>query len=385
MNQKYSITAAYYSAFILLGLTIGAEGATLLQLAENTSSTLDRISLIFFFGSLGYLIGSYTSGKIYDRLPGHVIMAWVIFLLGLAAALVPVSMTIWMLLVVILVLGIAKGALDVGCNTLLLWLHREKAGPFVNGLHAAFGLGAFFAPLVVQGIVSTTGSFQWVYWSFAIAAIPVGIWVYRQPSPTARSIPEEHRDIPLPILPLAIMVLCFACYVAAESGFGNFIKTYAILLGLGTESEANYLNSAFWGSFTLGRVLGVWISTRLRSLSLLYLDLAGCCASLVLILAFPGSATILWIGTILLGIFLASIFPALLALSDERMHLTGTMAGWFLVGGSIGGMLAPWVIGQAFVRIGAEAMNAIILASVIATLVSLIFFTRTPVRAGIPQ
>jgi fucose permease len=382
MIQKYNITAAYYSAFILLGLTIGAEGATLLQLAENTSSTLDRISLIFFFGSLGYLIGSYTSGKIYDRLPGHVFMAWVVFLLGLAIALVPVSKTIWMLLAVILVLGIAKGALDVGCNTLLLWLHREKASPFINGLHAAFGLGAFIAPLVVQAIVTTTGSFHWVYWSFAIAAVPVGIWVYRHPSPTARSVPEEHRDVPLPILPLAIMGLCFACYVAAESGFGNFIKTYAILLRLGTESEANYLNSAFWGSFTLGRVLGVWISTRLRSLSLLYLDLAGCCASLVLILAFPGSSTILWIGTILLGIFLASIFPALLALSDERMHVTGTMAGWFLVGGSLGGMLAPWAIGQAFVRIGAEAMNAIILASVIATLVSLIFFTRTPVRAG---
>jgi fucose permease len=243
-------------------------------------------------------------------------------------------------------------------------------------------LGAFFAPLVVQGIVSTTGNIHWVYWSFAIATIPVGIWVYLHPSPSARSVPEEHKDIPLPILPLAIMVLCFAWYVAAESGFGNFIKTYAILLRLGTESEANYLNSAFWGSFTLGRVLGVWVSTRLRSLSLLYLDLAGCWASLVLILAFPGSATFLWIGTILLGIFLASIFPALLALSDERMHVTGTMAGWFLVGGSIGGMLAPWVIGQAFVRIGASSMTMIILASILATIIALFAFTKTPIRAG---
>jgi FHS family Na+ dependent glucose MFS transporter 1 len=382
MNQKYKITAAYYTAFILLGLTIAAEGATLLQLAENTSSTLDRISLIFFFGSLGYLIGSYIGGKIYDRIPGHTFMAWVFVIFGIAVGLIPVARTIWILLAVILILGAAKGALDVGCNTLLLWVHREKAGPFVNGLHAAFGLGAFIAPLVVQLIVSATGTIHWVYWLFAIAAFPIGIWIYSRPSPLARTVPEERKNTPLPILPLAIMVLCFAFYVGAESGYGNFIKTYTILLRLGTESDANYLNSAFWGFFTLGRLLGVWVSTRLRSISLLFLDLAGCCASLLLILSFPGSAAILWTGTILLGIFLASIFPALLALSDERMHVTGTMAGWFLVGGSIGGMSIPWAIGQAFVRVGAGTMTGIILASVIATLASLILFLRTPIRIG---
>jgi FHS family Na+ dependent glucose MFS transporter 1 len=385
MNQKYSTTAAYYSAFILLGLIIAAEGATLLQLAENTSSTLDRISLIFFIGSLGYLIGSYVSGKIYDRIPGHTFMAWVFVVLGLAVGLVPVATLIWQLLAVILILGVAKGALDVGCNTLLLWVHREKAGPFVNGLHAAFGLGAFIAPLVVQIVVSATGSIHWVYWSFAIAAFPIGTWIYTQPSPAARIIPENHRNTPLPLPALGLMVLCFAFYVAAESGYGNFIKTYTVLLRLGTESEANYLNSAFWGFFTLGRVAGIWVSTRLRPISILYLDLAGCFVSLLLILSLPGSAIILWIGSILLGIFLASIFPALLALSDERMHVTGTMAGWFLVGGSIGAMSIPWVIGQAFVRVGAGSMTLIILASVIATLAALMVFTRTPIRAGETQ
>ena len=380
MNPKYSLTAAYYSAFILLGFAIAAEGATLLQLAENTSSMLGQISLIFFFGSLGYLVGSYFSGKLYDRLPGHAVMAVVFVVLGIAIALVPIATTIWMLLSVVLVLGMAKGALDVGCNTLLLWLHREKAGPFLNGLHAAFGLGAFIAPLIVQFIVSKTGTIHWVYWSFALTAVPIGIWIFSHPSPSARLVPDELKDAPAPIVPLAIMVLCFAVYVGAESGYGNFIKTYTILLRLGSESEANYLNSAFWGFFTLGRLLGAWISTRLHPISLLSLDLAGCCASLLLVLAFPESKTILWIGTIALGVFLAPIFPALIALSDERMHVTGSMAGWFLVGGSIGGMSIPWIIGQAFVQVGAGSMTAIVLACIAATMAALFSFERIPLR-----
>jgi len=382
MNQKYSITAAYYLTFILLGLTIAAEGATLLQLAENTSSTIDQISLIFFFGSLGYLVGSYASGKIYDRVPGHKFMTGVFIVLAPLVALVPVATNLWMLLVIVLILGTTKGALDVGCNTLLLWVHREKAGPFLNGLHASFGLGAFIAPLLVQLVVSLTGNIHWVYWSCAILAIPVGVWIYKCPDPIARVAPDHHKGAPLPIAALILMVVCFAFYVGAESGYGNFIKTYTVIIGLGDESQANFLNSAFWGFFTLGRLLGVWVSIRLRALPLLYIDLAGCLASALLVYSFPDSNTILWIGTILLGIFLASIFPAMLALSDERMHVTGSMAGWFLVGGSIGGMIIPWGIGQAVVRFGAGAMTGIVIVCLLANLAALVIFTRTPIQTA---
>src|SRR5678815_144091 len=90
MKQKYITTAAYYLAFILLGLTMSAEGPTLLKLAAHTSSTLDQISLIFFFGSLGYLVGSYIGGRIYDRVPGHRFMASVLIVIGVTIALVPV-------------------------------------------------------------------------------------------------------------------------------------------------------------------------------------------------------------------------------------------------------------------------------------------------------
>jgi len=382
MNQKYILTTAYYLAFILLGLTLGAEGPTLPKLAENTSSTLDQISLIFFSGSLGYLLGSYISGRIYDRLPGHKFLAGVILLLGIIIAFVPAATALWMLLVITLIAGFAKGSLDVGGNTLILWVHHEQVGPFMNGLHALFGLGAFVGPLIVARVLAITDNIYWVYWTLAIAAFPIAVLIWSLPSPSARPTPEEHKDMPVPVLPLAIMVLCFVLYVGAEVGFGNWIYTYALQLGLGTEITAAYLTSAFWGSFTLGRLIAIPISTRLRPLAILYLDFAGCLISLVLILLFRDSATVLWIGSILLGLSFASIFPTFLTLSEERMHVTGTMAGWFLVGGSIGGMILPWSIGQAFVRIGAGAMVMIVFVGLVFNWLALILFTRTPVTTS---
>lgn len=375
-QQKLITTSAYYLAFILLGLTISAEGPTLLKLSEHTSSTLGQISSIFLFGSFGYLVGSYISGRIYDRVPGHQFMAGILVMLGIVTALVPVVTSLNVLLIIILILGLAKGALDVGCNTLLLWVHNETVGPFMNGLHAFFGVGAFVAPLIVANVMKATNDIYWVYWSFAIAALPIAVFIWNLPSPPARATPEEHKATSLPVLPVAVMVLCFLLYVGAEAGYGNWIYTYAFKRNLGTEITANYLTSAFWGFFTVGRLLGILISTRARSLTILTVDFIGCLASVGLILLFQESATVLWIGSILLGISLASIFPTFLTLAEERMHVTGSMTGWFLVGGGLGGMLMPWLIGQAFVRAGPGAMIMIVLVSIALNVVALITFTK---------
>jgi len=380
MNQKYVITAAYYLAFILLGLTVAAEGPTLLKLAEHTSSALDQISSIFLFGSLGYLLGSFIGGRIYDRLPGHRFMAGVLVFLGIIIVLVPLASSRWALFVIVLILGFAKGALDVGCNTLLLWVHNEAVGPFMNGLHAFFGLGAFIAPLIVAWVISVTGDIYWVYWFFALASFPMALWIWSLPSPASRAVPAHHENASFPVLPVLIMVLCFVLYVGGEAGYGAWIYTYAFTVNFGTEVTAAYLTSGYWGFFTLGRLLGIWVSTRMKPLTILLLDFVGCIASVGLILLFQESALFLWIGTILFGIAQASIFPTFLTLAEERMHVTGTIAGLFLVGAGLGSMILPWLIGQAFVKVGAGAMMGMIFIGIVLNLLMLLLFTKTSVK-----
>jgi fucose permease len=121
-------------------------------------------------------------------------------------------------------------------------------------------------------------------------------------------------------------------------------------------------------------------------MTILTIDFAGCLVSLGLILSFQGSASILWIGTILLGISQASIFPTFMNLAEERMHITGAIAGLFLVGAGAGGMILPWLIGQAFVKIGAGAMIGLILADTLLNLLMLLLFTRISAKpAAVPQ
>jgi MFS transporter, FHS family, Na+ dependent glucose transporter 1 len=377
--HKLVLTAAYYLSFIMLGLLTAAEGPALPGLAENTSSTLDQISLIFVFGSLGYLVGSLLGGQAYDRIPGHRVIAFTLFTITVCTGLVPFMHSLWLLLLVLFILGLAKGALDVGGNTLLLWVHGEKAGPFMNGLHFFFGLGASVAPLILARVLLVTDSIQWVFWLFALFSFPLALWLWVLPEPPTRAATHENGNAAFPILPVALLALAFVVYVGAEVGFGNWIYTYALTLGLGTSITAAYLTSAFWGTFTLGRLLGIWISTRLRPATILIVDLLGCLASLGVVLLWRDSATALWIGAIGLGLFMASVFPTTLMLAGERMRITGAMTGWFLAGASIGGMSLPWGIGQAFVRIDPVTMPILVLVSVVVNLlVLLLFLSRRP-------
>jgi FHS family Na+ dependent glucose MFS transporter 1 len=175
--------------------------------------------------------------------------------------------------------------------------------------------------------------------------------------------------------------MAFLLYVGAEVGFGNWVYTYALTLGLGTTITSAYLTSAFWGTFTLGRLLGIWVSTRARAATILIVDLLGCLASLGAILLWQDSAIALWMGAIGLGLFMASVFPTTLMLAGERMRVSGAMTGWLLAGASAGGMFLPWGIGQAFVRIGAGAMPMLVLASVVVNLMAILLFLSRPALA----
>jgi MFS transporter, FHS family, Na+ dependent glucose transporter 1 len=147
-DRKIAKTVGYYLAFIVLGLIMSSLGPTLIGLAAHTRTQISEISFLFTATSLGYLLGSLLGGRIYDRAPGHPLLVVVLLGTAVTMALVPLIPWLWLLMLLMVVLGIGQGFLDVGCNTLLVWVHRDKVAPFMNGLHFFFGVGAFIAPLL---------------------------------------------------------------------------------------------------------------------------------------------------------------------------------------------------------------------------------------------
>ena len=368
------LTAAYYASFIILGLAVAVEGPSLPTLAAHTSSPLDRISLMFVTGALGYVLGSLLGGRLYDRLPGHRMMSASLAVMLLSALVYPAASALAVLLVAAFVMGLGKGALDVGCNTLLQWVHGAGSGPYLNGLHFAFGLGSFLSPVLLAQVLARTGDIYWVFWTVAIVIFPLVVWLWLLPEPPVPAHAAEPSEGAAPVLPVALAVLAFFLYVGAEAGFANWLYTYAITLKLADTIQAAYLTSAFWAFFTAGRLLAVWIASRARPRTILYVDFVGSLVSVALIGLMGKSVPMLWLGSIGLGLSLASIFPTILLLAGEQLLVTGTITGWFLLGAGAGGMLLPWLIGNAFTSIGPRAMIGLVFLDLVLNVFVLLFF-----------
>jgi MFS transporter, FHS family, Na+ dependent glucose transporter 1 len=378
-RQRLVKTIVYYLGFVILGLVVASLGPTLTGLAENTHATLRQISILFTARSLGYLFGTFLAGRVYDRLPGHRVMAVGMLGLGITMFFTPLIPILAVLVAVLLVMGLSEGTYDVGGNTLLVWVHGERVGPFMNGLHFFFGIGAFVAPVIVAQSILATGTITIAYWVLAGLAILPGLVLFVIPSPVSPHTRGDSGSAPTQVGLVALLMLFFFLYVGAEVSFGGWIFTYAQAQGLALEAEAAYLTSAFWGSYMIGRLLSIPLARRFRPRSVLLVDLLGCILSATVLLIWSRSVVAVWAGAVGVGFFMASIFPTALVLAGRRMKITGFTTSLFFVGSSLGAMLVPLFIGQLFERLGPlVTMRTIFTALVLDLAVFIVLTLRFP-------
>lgn len=371
---KMAATAGYFGAYVALGLAIAALGPTLPALAENTGTSLGLISLLFTAHSLGYLLSAIFGGRFYDRLPGHPLLAACLLVIGAMLALVPLIPDLRLLFAVFLIEGLAAGTMDVGGNTLLVWLHRGRVGPFMNALHFFFGLGAVLAPIIIAGLVALSGGITWAYWTLALLALPAALWLLSRPSPAPPEAMEDESAGSVKLVLVALIALLLFLYVGAEFGFGNWVYTYALTLGLGTATSAATLTSGYWGALTLGRLLAIPLAARVQPRHLLAGGLAGGLLSVGLIILSPQSTVALWAGTLGMGLLTGPILATVLVLAERHMAITGRITGGFFVGSSLGSMFLPWLIGQLFEPVGPQVMLVAVLVDLALALGALAAF-----------
>ena len=371
---KLSRTFIYYAAFITLGLVAAALGPALPSLAKHTQASAGAISLLFTARSFGFALGTLIGGSLYDRFPGHPILAGTIILTSGIALLIPVMPYLWILFGCILILGFAQGMIEVGGNTLPLWVFRQNVAPFMNGLHFFFGVGACVSPLIMGRVIMMTGDINWGYWSIAIILLPVAAWILCVPSPAIRHESKNEASGQRSYFPVFCICLFFMLYVGSEASFAGWIYTYTINIHANSEAVAAYLTSAFWGALTLGRLIAIPLSIRVKPWLVLLIDFVGCVLSAGCILLWTGSLTAIWIGTFGIGLAMASIFPTLIAFAEPRIQLTGKVNGLFFASSSVGGMSVPLLIGQVFDAYGPQAIMYTIMGDAVVTLIAFSLF-----------
>jgi fucose permease len=96
---------------------------------------------------------------------------------------------------------------------------------------------------------------------------------------------------------------------------------------------------------------------------------------------------VVWVAAFGFGLSMANVYPTLVLLGQRHLHLTAAITSLFMVGGSIGSMVVPLLIGQRFETVGPQVTIMILFVTLVlagATVVA--FLTATRRRgSGIPQ
>ncbi len=371
----------YYWLVVCLGLNMTVISTTLPELATQTHARLGDMGQLFLFGAIGGTVGTLLGGRLFSRLPGHLVMGVSQIITGLTMLFTPFMPVLGWLLVVMTIKGIMGGIINNGANTLLIWTHREKVSPYMNGLHFCFGLGAFISPLLVAQVVNIPGAYLWVYVSLAALSLLAGLWMVTMAgSPQAvhpaksQSGAVQSQTMPYTVILMGALFLFF--YVSAEIGFGGWIYTYAVELKLTLAVQAAYLSSGFWLAFTIGRLLSVPLATRYTPRQIITMTLFGCIFFMGLIFMFAHSISVLWIAVIGVGFCMGPIYASGFTLVVQGFKLTAWVSTIILLGDSVGCMILPWLIGEVLNITGPRAMVYFVLGSLLCNLLAFVWLIR---------
>ncbi|XP_061590736.1 major facilitator superfamily domain-containing protein 4B [Cololabis saira] len=129
--------------------------------------------------------------------------------------------------------------------------------------------------------------------------------------------------------------------------YAGFVYTYAVTPPMSLPHKtAGYLASIFWATITAGRLLSIPLSYRFQPVRLLMFNLAGAIVTVLMLLIFYTSNTFLFVGTGLCGLFLSSIFPCMLAYTEDILDYQGCATSVLVTSAGMGEMVMQVLVGS---------------------------------------
>ncbi|XP_072223188.1 major facilitator superfamily domain-containing protein 4B [Leuresthes tenuis] len=129
--------------------------------------------------------------------------------------------------------------------------------------------------------------------------------------------------------------------------YAGFVYTYAVAPPMSLPHKtAGYLASIFWAAITAGRLLSIPLSYRFQPVRLLMFNMAGAIVTVLMLLIFYTSNTFLFVGTCLCGLFLSSIFPCMLAYTEDILDYQGCATSVLVTSAGMGEMVMQVLVGS---------------------------------------
>lgn len=279
----------------------------------------------------------------------------------------------WVLIgVIILATGVT--ILQVSANPYVMLIGDNSKGASSLVSNQAFNsIGTWLAPLISMLVLDSTvdptelnlmqksemaETVVLPYILFSVILVGLTIRLHFSKLPLVNKMEDLYSDLKEDkgsawayphVLLGAVAIFCYVfAEVAIGSNLGRFIKSNPVLSQFSGMSE--FIVAYFWGSAMVGRFIGGRILEKIEASTLIVLCSSGAIILLFLTMANPGVASMMML--LFIGLFNSILFPAIFAVTCERMGKYTAQASGILNTAIIGGAVGMFFVNEFFDSLG---------------------------------
>jgi len=386
-------TVLLLNVFLVFGVSVGIIGPTLLDLKDLVGATIGEISFILMLSSIGSLVGCFFTGFLLDKLPNYkyLVLAGTVMCMSCPLAAYPYCTDLVSIYTCAFLSGFGSGNVDTAGNVIILniWEGRDS-GPYMHAVHFTFGLGAFLAPLIArpflfneetpssshgelglvtqnytEGLRHTEFDSPWtikalypMISSYGVLTTLGCIYYFLQDrrSDTGQAQAGEkltqHKtekvDQKMKLIIVGLLGVFFFLYVGMEVAFGTFISVFAVQSDLKfSRPEGSDVTAVFWGTFAGMRGLAVVLAVVAKPVLVMWSSFSLCLlGSVILSVWADQSSLVLYLGTAVLGVGMASIFATGFLWTEQKISVTSKVSATFIICSSLGAKVFPVMVGN---------------------------------------
>ena len=276
-------------------------------------------------------------------------------------------------LTAVFVVGAGVTALQTAANPYVAILGPEHSAPVRLTLAQALNsLGGAIAPLVAGAFILTdpaamaskaaiANTVRGPYIAIAAGLLILGIAVTFMHLPhiahTQEFRPGKEGDAVLSrsiwsYRHTVLGAVGIFLYVGVEVGLASIAVNYFKTQGVDSAKTASFLVSLYWAGALVGRLLGSWVLTKIKSGKLL--GGFGFAAALLLAVSMGSSGQVAIWTLVLCGFFNSIMFPNIFALGIAGLGPMTSKGSGLIMTAVVGGAVIPFLIGVAADKMGIQ-------------------------------
>ncbi len=371
-----------YASFFVLGFPGAILGVLTPAIRDTFSISLDTVGQYFLAFSAGYIIASSLTGRLIAHFKTGTLLVMSCLLTAGALAGIALSSSWAIFFAFAILLGASSAIQDAGLN--IVFAARFNAR-LMNWLHAAFGLGAMTAPLLATTLLQSSVDWRIGYGIIVFLYLAVVVaffltrdhWEIPHSTETANAVRGSSlaQTLRLPFVWMGIAL--FFMLAGIEAGVGQWAPS---LLGEGRgidAATAGYWTTAYWASFTVGRIFFGAVDLRLSAQALVRAVGVACIGGLLLLWWSPVDVLDL-VALLIIGFSIAPMFATLITHTQNTLgdpHGSNAI-GIQMAAASFGIGVIPWVVGVAANALGLETVPPFFLVFAVLLLIVILFIDR---------